>query len=325
MARQRITEDFVKHLSILKERSGNSPQGIKRALECDHQVASSIRELETIISLIEWHRNNSKHRFIVQAHPKFSEVLKDYRERWQVSARITLQDWEDERDGREKMSASRIVRELNEISEKLESSGVVDEDEEWDFDPEEHSAAAHIEGMADYIGERADDELFFSRAKGAWDWLVNTVGVDLSTVEKRWREFPIIIIPEHVSNAHGLTEPRSLYRYLTDIRLAYMIGADLAAISMSRAATEILIRYHYNNDPKTPLTRLVKETQKRREFAFLRPLNLVGKIEDGNNILHFNEDIRNPDRNRAIVRDWVKALQIMIANAPRPQEHVDHG
>jgi hypothetical protein len=302
----------------LKQRSGNSPYGIRRALEHDPQVAISINELHVLSSLFEWHENHSKSRFIVQSHAEFSKALKDYRERWQ-DAWITLLDWKAERAGRESLTA-RIARTLSRRSDNKESSVIADDPDDWDFDPRDHPAAAHLEGIFDYIGDKADDAPFYSRAKGAWDWLRDTVGVDLTTIEKRWREFPVFKIPEHVSNAHGLTEPKSLYSYLTDIRLAYMIGANLAAIAMYRAATEILIRDHYNNDRNTDLRPLVKATQKRREFSFLRPLNLVSKIDDANNILHFKDDIKNADRNRAIVREWVVALQEMIAKAPRTRE-----
>ena len=323
MARQRITEDFVKHLALLKEKSGNSPHGIEGALGRDPQVAISIRELLVISRAIDWHENHSKSRFIVQAHPEFPKALEDYRKRWQ-SAWITLKDWEDKKAGRETTTAC-IERMLSELSDNKDSSFVADEPDDWDFDPEEHSAATHIEGMADYIGDKADDEPFYSRAKGAWDWLLNTVGVDLGTIEKRWREFPVLILPEHVSNAHGLHEPKSLFSYLTNIRLAYMIGADLAAIAMCRAATEILIRYHYNNDPNTKLTPLVKATQEQRDFAFLKRLNLVQKIEESNTILHFKEDIKNAGRNQAIIREWVVALQEMIAKVRRMRERTSNG
>ncbi|MGQ0446334.1 MAG: hypothetical protein ACT4O2_14725 [Beijerinckiaceae bacterium] len=316
MAGQRITEDFVKHFKLLKERSWNSPHNVRRALQRDPQVATSIRELDRISSQISRFENYSKWRFIVQAHPEFSKAWRDYRERWYY-AYITLADWEAEKDGRETPSAW-FERRLSELSDNKESSFDADDEDDWDFYPEEHSAAGHVEEIFEQIGYKADDEPFYSRAKDAWDWLVNTVGVDLKKIEERWKEFPVLSIPEHVSNAHGLNEAKSLYSYLTDVRLAYMIGADLAAIAMCRAATEILIRYHYNNDPNTDLKTLVKATQNKREFAFLKPLNLVTKIVDANNILHFNEDIKNSDRNRAIVREWIAALQETIAKAPRP-------
>jgi len=335
MARQRITEEFVKHLNLLKHRSGNSPYNIRPALDRDPQVANSIKELWNLLYFIDWHENHSNIRFIVQAHPDFSKALKDYRERW-ASAYLILLDWEAERAGQETLTAlfERAFPEgiLSKLADDKASSVVADEDDDWDFDPEVHSAATHIEWMADHIGDIANDEgniasdePIFNRAKGAWDWLVNTVGIDLRKIEEGWKEFPVLIIPDHVSNAHGLNEPKSLYSYLTDVRLAYIIGADLAAIAMCRAATEILIRCHYNNNPETKLIPLVKETLNRREFAFLRPLNLVIKIKDANNILHFKEDIKNSDRNRAIVRDWVDALRVMIDNAPRSREHTEHG
>jgi hypothetical protein len=135
------------------------------------------------------------------------------------------------------------------------SSSVVEEDPDWRFDPDEHSAASHVGSIVDYVSDKIDDSPFWSRAKGAFDWLKQTMGVDLDAMEKRWHEFPVIAVPQHVSDAHGLDDPRSLYSYLENIRLAYVAGAFLAAISMCRSATEILIRDHYNQkDHSTDLT-----------------------------------------------------------------------
>jgi hypothetical protein len=183
VAGQRITEDFVKHFKLLKERSGNSPLNIRRALERDPQVADAMRELESILFRIDRHENHSNFRFIPQAHPEFAKALDDYRKRWQ-SASLTLKDWEDERAGREPTTAF-FKRRLSELFDNKESSFDADDDDDWDFYPEEHSAAEHVEEVFEQIGYKADDEPFFNRAKGAWDWLVNTVGVDLETIEKR--------------------------------------------------------------------------------------------------------------------------------------------
>src|SRR5207248_8484940 len=113
-------------------------------------------------------------------------------------------------------------------------------------------------------------------------------------------------------------EPRSLHAYLNDVRHAYVVGADLAAIAMCRACTEILMRRHYSRDEKMELTPLVKQTQQKREFMHLRQHNLVSKIDDANKLLHFNQqDIRTKDRERVLIRDCVTALQDMIARAPQ--------
>ena len=296
------------------------PRGVKRALDGDQQVAISIRELDRIWHLIDQHRRYARRRFIVQAHPEFWRAMKDYGERW-GSSFIALQDWEDEKAGRETLSEW-LDRELSKPTDDSPSSaGAGGDDDEWDFQPDEHTAADHMEGIAEYVAGKADDEPFFSRATGAWDWLTKTVGLDVRSIEKKWREFPVLIIPEQISNKHGLDDPNSLFSYLENVRLAYLTGANLAAIAMCRAATEILIRRHYNADPDTKLGLLINQTQKKREFNWLKQENISGKVEEANNILHFKrDDIHNVDRSTALVREWVKSLQLMIARAPHSRK-----
>lgn len=312
---QRITEDFVRHYKLLIERTGNSPHGVRHALERQPDVAISIRELDRIWHVIENHRKRSKRRWLVQTDPRFPRTLDDYGVRW-GGAVVDLWDWEAEKAGQVPISVW-LERELADLASKP-SRPTVEDDTDWDFDPDEHSAASHIEGISDYVGDKTDDAPFFSRAKGAFDWLKQTMGIDLAAMENRWHEFPVIAVPQHVSDAHGLNDPQSLYSYLENIRLAYVVGAFLAAISMCRSATEILLRDHYNpKDHITPLTPLIRETQNRRQFGFMKQLNLVAKVNEANAILHIERDqIRNVERSRSLVRDWVKAIQELIAKVP---------
>lgn len=87
---------------------------------------------------------------------------------------------------------------------------------------------------------------------------------------------------------------------------------------MCRSATEIMIRDHYNRkDHDTELTKLIKQTQLRKEFGFMKRSNLVAKVKEANDILHVNRDqIRNVDRSRSLIRDWTKAIQELIAKVP---------
>jgi hypothetical protein len=100
--------------------------------------------------------------------------------------------------------------------------------------------------------------------------------------------------------------------------LAYMIGADLAATSMCRAATEILLRFHYNGgDTKSDLIPLIKQTERKREFSFLRAYNLVAKVDEANGVLHFRRnEIANNSRSRSLIGEWVRDLQQIIQRAP---------
>jgi hypothetical protein len=189
MTRRRLTEDFVHHHKAIRDRTGNNPFGIRQAQVRYPELAISIRELEALWRVFERHRWFAKHRFIVQAHPEFDRAYNDYQNRWRqhVSAALyyTPPDEEFTRWLEEELKSLVEAKE-----ESASQSQKAEEEEEWDFDPERHSAASLIEGVAIYIRDsKADQEPFFSRAAGAFDWLSATVGVELSQIEKRWQEF----------------------------------------------------------------------------------------------------------------------------------------
>ena len=152
MTLQRLTEDFVRHYELLCDRTDNSPDKIRQALECDSSLCVSIRELDLIWHRIEQHRRTSRRRFIVQTHPKFPEHLNDYRARW-LGASDTVIDWEHERDTGETFSAW-LDRKLSEKAEATDQTEGTEEEESnfdpdgerWDFDPDTESAASLIEG-----------------------------------------------------------------------------------------------------------------------------------------------------------------------------------
>jgi hypothetical protein len=317
MASQRITKDFVSHFKLLRDRTGNSVHNVRRALDRDPQIAASIEELDRIERLVEMHRKQSKRRFIVQTDAEFPAAFRDYQSRW-MAAVGTLRDWEDDRAGRPRTSET-ILKMLEDMSQsKLPTSD--EEWEDWDFNPDNHSAAEHIDSLAENAADKSDDFPFFSRAAQAYKWLCSTVGLDLRALEERWSEFPVFIVPKHVSDEHGLEEQRSLYAYLDNVRLAYMIGADLSAIATCRAITEILLRKHYSADESTGLTQLIRQIQGQTCFQFLKQFNLLAKVEQANGVLHSNRtDIRNNAELKSLIREWVKVLQEMISKAPRPE------
>ena len=199
------------------------------------------------------------------------------------------------------------------------------------FDPSRDSAAGVIsraEEFYEYSDWEYNEEIDYSRGE-AFDWMHETVGVDLYEIERRWKEFPVIIVPQHISDGYGLEEPRGLYASLTQIRLAYMIGADLAAIALCRSVTERLIRFHYafelpnaTDSRRTKLTgkgSLIELVEQRETFAFLRNFNLAEKVREAHGILHLDkigDDIEHRNRDRGLVTEWVKVLVEMIKRAP---------
>jgi len=144
------------------------------------------------------------------------------------------------------------------------------------------------------------------------------------------KEFPDFIVPQHISDQYGLQAPRGLYASLDQVRLAYCIGADLAAIALCRSVTERHIRFHYasdvpyaKNSNKTKLTgkdnNLIEQVEK--SFPFLRKFNLCKKVKEAHAILHIDEaveeeDIQHRDRDRGLLDDWLRVLEEMTDKAP---------
>jgi hypothetical protein len=85
----------------------------------------------------------------------------------------------------------------------------------------------------------SEDDPWQGQCAEALAWLNETAGLDFSDLQSRWKDVPEIIVATHVS------EQRRLLGYLDQIRLAYVVGADFAAIALCRSTTELLIRYHY--------------------------------------------------------------------------------
>jgi len=197
----------------------------------------------------------------------------------------------------------------------LEEPPEGDPDDSWHFDPDRDNLADVIEALEiDCRNERCADGLA---------WLRIAVGLDFGDLQARWKQIPVVPVPKHLSDLsdnYGDNEVRGLFAFLDQIRLAYVVGADLAAIALCRATTELLIRRHYEphaaeSEGLTSLIRRVRKAHPKLEFLG----DLFEKVREANNILHsssYNVHDLKRDRYQVIVRDWVKLLEKMIDEAP---------
>ena len=358
----RISHEFMRCYRLLIERTGDNPGQVKELLgESQPELAFAFKLLNEINCAItdpDEYGEGDAHiiakatelgRSITQ-FPEFREALNDFGVRWEHSYEVEVILVEDlnelldddipfSDEGRQhilvpwdppfevRQSATDWLRRLFESMPNSPALGESSEDppEPRPFDPNRDSADAALSWLVYLFGE---DPLFVKNfgysADAAFRWLTKTVGLNLHEIECRWKAFPVIVVPQHVSDQHGLEEPRRLYGQLTQIRLAYMIGADLAAIALCRSVTELLIRYYYGNDipnatdgRKTRLRWLIKTIQERNEFEYLKRFNLIAKVNEANDILHqANTDIEHQDRERGLVMEWVRVLEEMIDTAP---------
>src|SRR5271169_1080405 len=190
------------------------------------------------------------------------------------------------------------------------------------FDPDQ-------DDLGDVLWEHTG--IYEDRLDEALKWLDETVGLDFSDLQARWKEVPFILVSEHISE-----ERSRLLNYLDQIRLAYVVGADLAAATLCRATTELLIRYYYANhvldaqdSRRTKLTRGGKEKKPsliehaEAHHEFLKCYNLDLLVRKAHEILHapindetiegvysIKERHRNPARE--LVRCWFRVLEEMV-------------
>lgn len=205
-SRSRLTEEFVKHLNRLTSATHDDPHETKQALTRDPSLGDSIKTLHAIWWHLEEHRKHSNNRFIYQAHPRFAAARKDYADKWE-SAFFEWMQWDDERCGRPQLD-------LTEFEPSTETDGQQEED--WDFDPDQGNAGEFMERLCDYAQDRSDDAPFFSQAAGAAQWFRETVGLQFPNMEARFKELGVFVVPSHVSDAHSIRGTKSLYNYLSD-------------------------------------------------------------------------------------------------------------
>jgi hypothetical protein len=202
----------------------------------------------------------------------------------------------------------------------LEEPPIADPD--LHFDPDRDDLGDVIGRLSEFASN------YYSDWAEALAWLDKTVGLDFSDLQARLGDVPIIPVPKHVSDS--LNEPRRLFGYLDQIRLAYVVGADLAAIALCRVVTELLVRNHYASGVqgakittgrgRTGLTWLIEQVQEDEEFRFLRNFNLVDKVKEANEILHNPSaaDIEHRNRARGVAMCWIRVLDEMISRVPVP-------
>jgi hypothetical protein len=204
-------------------------------------------------------------------------------------------------------------------------------DRDYDhFDPDRDDLGDVIQDVENWASEREN----FGQWSEALAWVGKSVGLDFSALQARWKDIPVILVPEHVSE-----EPRGLFGHLDQIRLAYLVGADLAATALCRTTTEVLIRYHYANhvpdaqDPiRTKLTgspgkgklNLIEHAEVRHEF--LQHFNLAELVKYANEILHqpatgktgrglYSIEAKHRDPARGVVIAWMSVQYEMIGRA----------
>ena len=112
-----------------------------------------------------------------------------------------------------------------------------------DFLPEFFGSAAEaVEFVMRWVRDMCDDDTAardeLQEGLEAWDYLTDTIAIDFTNIEDRWRRLPRVLIPDHLARA-GLLD---LLRNAVD---AHLVGAHAAAVVMCRAVCEKVLKEYY--------------------------------------------------------------------------------
>jgi hypothetical protein len=165
-----------------------------------------------------------------------------------------------------------------------------------------------------------DDERIINSCKiayEAYDYLTQTIGLNTQRAFRRWREVPVVFMPAHVSNRYGTSDKGSLSHLLDDAVRAYVFGAPAAAITMCRAALEMVLKRHYGRgqweDYKLGrLLTLASERYKNVQAERIAPL-----VKKANRIVHdYDRSKRLSSEDERTILIFLKTVKSLIQKAP---------
>src|SRR5579863_1942963 len=193
------------------------------------------------------------------------------------------------------------------------------------FDPRWHDLNAAIDLGLRQLNFEADNALddwtahSCSLAVEAYDYLTETIGLNVRDVFRRWRQVPIVFMPGHVSNLYGASDKGSLPHLLDDAVRAYVFGAPAAAITMCRAALETVLKRHYGHGEwdRAGLEKVVALASNRHEF--ISESTITPLVRQSNRILHDYEkaDRLSAEDDRTILI-FLATVKSLIERAPSP-------
>lgn len=327
-----VLEQFMVRFDALKQAASNEPSRVTTFFNQHEPLRKAVTELFELTSLSDFERRifHTPKKYHVQAPEGFQQAYEDYEEHWQSEIWACIYPF--------------LLEFLN-IDVDPSASPVAgtgaktevytpDPNAEDGFDPLHHDGGAAFEmalWAAETLAQYADGEHGVSSDYAAkigleaYEYLVGTIGLDVKGAFRRWRNIPIIFMPAHVSNAHGLTEKGSLYDLLDDAVRAHVFGAPAAAIATCRAALEMVLKRHYGLDYQfrdrdgrvrdKGLGELIVLANEK--FSFVQGRRLQRLCDDANRVMHnYSQRDRDKFKDEQVVLEFLKTIKFLIEKAP---------
>jgi len=337
-----LTEEFIALFNNLKEAAGYTPERVRIFYKDSKAIRDAVHALHDFLARTDFERRAFHGRKIIIARAAgFEAAWKEYDSKWrfrvvwpEVEVEVEVPDFMGEIDFEPNSSedfeaAPSIAQdESPRGGEQIEPEPPTAKDEldtpdpefEDSFDPLRHDGGwaiqlgierLDVEKSGDYIGNSC------RLAIGAYDYLTETIGLDLHDLFRRWRKVPVVFMPAHVFKRYGASDKGSLLHLLDDAVRAYVFGAPAAAILTCRAALETVLKRHYGHGQweDAKLGKLVVLASQR--YNFVQEKRIAPFVQLANRIAHdYSEADRLSEEDDRTILNFLKTLKFLIQRAP---------
>jgi hypothetical protein len=333
-------EQFMLLFNELKRHAG-TPQRLVSFHDASAELKTAVARLRTWMRKTDFERRLLADKKIFQHVPGgFEESWTEYERDWAPAlGHLLMRNIWPEESGT--YDPTRRVHPSSDIEPDLVAP---DPEHETSFDPMHHDGGAALQLGIDlwndtydmYVDEvdgnppyeeEAQTSNICNIALEAYDYLTNTIGINIHAAFQRWQTLPPILMPSRVSNKYG-NKKGSLNDLLDDAIRAFVCGAPAAAIAMCRAALELILKYHYLTEDsykyKTKkgdwrdrgLANIIILAEKR--YQFLTYYKLKNIKNTGDEVMHrYSEQQKlSADDERNII-NYIRTLKFLIDKAPQ--------
>lgn len=309
-------EEFIALFNRVKEEAKGDPRRVTTFYGQSQVLSDAADALDQFLWRSDFERRfmHGPRKFHAQVPSEFEPAWRDYSKNWTgpiAGARL-----------------GELGFDLDKVASETPSAADAFDEPEYDehFDPRWDDGAAAIQTGLDHLGDKLsdyEDAEFGSTgaanlcrpALEAWDYLQKTIGIDVAGIFHRWRTVPVMFLPAHVSNRHGLTEKGSLFDLLDDAVRAYVAGAPAASTAMCRAALELVLREHYVRPTgEMSLDNLIDLAARR--FEYLDAARLHRHRKAANRIMHGYVAKKLTAEDEELILDFLRNLKFLIQRAP---------
>lgn len=332
---------FLFFFNNLKTAARNNPENVLWLYKQSRPARDALDALHGFLARTDFERRFLHGGKVVRSTaPEFEAAWNEYAEKWRfhvtrpgIAIPIRLNDSDPDPDPDGSVLAGRVEQAWKESEIERDPSPVIelvapDPETEDSFDPIKHDGGAAIQLGIQYLESPAamrldlerpgleDERQWANRSSiglGAYDYLVNTIGLDVHGVFRRWRKVPVVFMPAHVSNAYRASDKGSLDHLLDDAVKAYVFGARAAAIAMCRAVHDMLRNEHYRSGE---LENVVAHAS--AEWDSINMEQITKYRRRANWVMHnYSNDSRLNEEDDRIILNYLIVLKYLVEHAPK--------